>query len=322
MNKQDNKGLVTQVQNTPATRAADERPKTVADKLAILMQTPAMQKQLVAALPAGFSAPRLMRTVLTEVRKNPDLLNCTLDSLVMASITAAQLGLEPGPLGHCYLVGFNQNIAPKGQTAKWEKRAQCIIGVRGMLDLARRSGEIEEIGAEIIRKNDTFVFRKGFNAQCDLEFPLDRPRGDIVAVFAYAKTKDGGRYAELMTIEQVNHVRGKSKNAERGPWVDDWEEMARKTVLKRLCKYLPLSLEAAERIAEDQDREFADAGIEGIDLGTVEVVEMNMPQQETAKSGLDASQSREEGLSGGYDPFAPRNGQLEEVGELAGAPLA
>lgn len=268
-----NKELMSAVQNTPANRT--QRPKTVADHLAEVLNTPAMQKQLMSALPQGFSPQRLMRTVITAVRKDSELLNCTLDSLVMATITAAQLGLEPGPLGHCYLVGFNHNIAPKGSPAKWEKRAQCLIGVRGMLDLARRSGEIVEIGAEVIRRNDTFVFRKGFDSECRHEIPWDVDRGEICAVFAYARTKDGGRYAELMTIQQVEHVRKKSKNAERGPWVEDWEEMARKTVLKRLCKYLPLSLEAAERINEDSDREFAEAGIEGIDLGSVEGVELN-----------------------------------------------
>lgn len=230
---------------------------SVADQVAQYLSRSEVKQQLAMAVPKHFTGDRLARIALTTIRTTPQLLECTVPSLVAATMQAAQLGLEPGLLGHCYFVPFNKNIAPKGQPPKWIKEVQFIAGYKGLIDLARRTGSIVTVAAEAIYSNDKFVYRKGFEEVLEHEPNFDN-RGECIGFYAYATTKDGGRYASVMTMGDVEKIRQRSKAKDSGPWVTDFEEMGKKTVLRRLCKYLPMSIEIAQTIRADEEREYGD----------------------------------------------------------------
>lgn len=198
--------------------------------------------QIKAALPAHLknSVERFRRVALTEFRKNATLKECAPISFLGAIIQATQLGLEPGPLGHFYLV-------PRRVRGNWEVLG--IVGYRGMIDLARRSGQITSIHAHVVREGDEFSYRLGLNP--DLQHQPLRDDGDITHVYAVANLVGGGVQFEVMSRRAVDKVRESSPAGNSGPWVSHFAEMARKTVVRRLFKYLPVSIELA--VAADYD---------------------------------------------------------------------
>jgi recombination protein RecT len=227
------------------------KPLTYGDQVKLYLSKPEVLSEIRTALPKHITAERLARIALTTIRTTPKLLECSLSSLMAAIMQSAQLGLEPGLLGHCYFVPFRNNKTCQSEV-------QFIIGYKGLIDLARRSGDIVTIAAGAIYSNDKFLYRKGYEEILEHE-PNFQNRGELIGVYAYATTKDGGRYGDVMTLEDVNRIKSRSKAKEFGPWVTDFEEMAKKTVLRRLAKYLPLSIEINTKILEDEQKEFSDA---------------------------------------------------------------
>ncbi|MFZ4835932.1 recombination protein RecT [Rouxiella sp. Mn2063] len=231
--------------------------KTPEQTLVSFMNQPAMKNQLAAALPRHMTADRMIRIVTTEIRKNPELAGCSQQSFVGSVVQCSQLGLEPGgSLGHAYLLPFNKN-KKNPQTGKWEvvsKDVQLIIGYRGMIDLARRSGQIVSISARTVREGDDFKFSYGLDETLEHR-PGENEDSPITHVYAVAKLKDGGVQFEVMTFKQVENVRAGSKASGSGPWVTHWEEMAKKTVIRRLFKYLPVSIEMQTAVVLDEKAE-------------------------------------------------------------------
>ncbi|WAT31785.1 recombination protein RecT [Pseudomonas sp. GXZC] len=214
--------------------------------LASLLASPKMKSQFAAALPKHMTPERMARIVTTEIRKNPELVKCEQQSFLGAVIQCAQLGLEPGnTLGHAYILPYG-------------KQAQLIIGYRGMIDLARRSGQIISISARTVREGDYFEYEFGLDENL-VHRPIETTQpGAVTHVYAVARLKDGGRQFEVMSHAQIEDVRAQSKAAKSGPWVTHWEEMAKKTVIRRLFKYLPVSVEIQRAVMLDEK---AEAGI-------------------------------------------------------------
>ena len=198
------------------------------------------------------SPERLLTVCMTELRKTPKLRECTQASLLGSVIQAAQLGLEPGSaLGHCYLIPF------------WNSKAgalecQFMIGYRGMLDLARRSGAITNIEARVVFAADHFDLLYGTETRIIHKPKLSGDRGGVIGVYAVAQLQGGGSQLEYMSLEDVFAIRDASKASNSGPWKTHFEEMAKKTVVRRLFKYLPVSIEALTAVGLD---ERADAGL-------------------------------------------------------------
>src|SRR5690606_27429219 len=119
---------------------------------------------------------------------------------------------------------------------RWVKQCQLVIGYRGLAKLARQSGEIKRIEAEVVYEKDKFVYRKGSTFELDYYPCLEADRGAAVGAYALVQFKDGGIQAEFMPVSEIEKIRARSKAAwDRngnpvGPWKDDWAEMARKTV--------------------------------------------------------------------------------------------
>lgn len=212
--------------------------------------------EIQRALPRHMTADRMARIALTEFRKNPALMKCEPASLFGAVIQCAQLGLEPGgALGHAYLIPFENR--KKGIT-----EVQFIIGYRGMIDLARRSGQIISLEAHAVYEGD--VFECQFGLESTLRHVPDwqnvnRTQDDkLQFVYAVAKLKDGGTQFEVMSKAEINAIRARSRASSYGPWVTDYVAMSLKTVIRRLFKYLPVSIEMQQAIGYDEQ---ADANV-------------------------------------------------------------
>lgn len=216
------------------------------DNLAAYLEEKA--RYMNAALPKHMTPERLARVALTAISSSPRLLECTKESLALALIEAGQLGLEPnGVMGQAYLVPYYN-----GKLKRYE--AQFQVGYRGLIDLARRSGQITKIEARVVREGDEFLYEYGLQPKL-VHRPDPTSQGEMTHVYAIAWLKDAEPIFEVMTREEVERIRRRSKAADSGPWVTDYEAMARKTAVKRLAKYLPLSPEAEAAIEADNRRD-------------------------------------------------------------------
>lgn len=226
-------------QAAPASRALFEmRPK---DQIAHLLN--AKKGEIAKMLPKHLNAERLLKVAQIAATTTPALAECDVASLVGAIGQCAQMGLEPNTvLGHAYLVPFNvKRKTPQGE--RWVKSVQVVIGYKGLIDLARRSGQIVSIAAHEVCENDKFELVYGLNETLN-HTPAMGERGDLVGFYAVAKLKDGGHCFEFMSLHQVKEIaKGTQSKGAYGPWKDHFTEMGRKTVIRRLAKYLPLSIE-------------------------------------------------------------------------------
>lgn len=242
------------------------------------------KSEIARALPKHMTADRMARIALTEFRKNPALMKCDPATLFGAVIQCAQLGLEPGgALGHAFLLPFENRR--KGTT-----EVQFIIGYRGMIDLALRSGQILSLEARAVYEADKFHVSLGLNPDLTHEPAWhNADRGALTFVYAVAKLRDGGVQFEVMSRAEIEKVRAQSKAGNSGPWVTHFEEMAKKTVIRRLFKYLPVSVELQRAVALD---EAAEAGISqdnGLVIdGTYAEVETTAQDAETPAAVADS----------------------------------
>ena len=202
-------------------------------------------------LPQHVTPERLLRIAISEVRRNPQLANCSSASLLSAIFSCASLGLEPGgPLGHAYLI-------PYGQECTFQ------VGYKGMIDLARRSGQIESLSARAVYQNDAFQYSFGLHEDL-VHQPATGDRGQLTHAYAVARLKDGGIQFEVMDRQELEEVRdgsqgyqmAKKYNKKDTPWISSFDEMCRKTVIRRLFKYLPVSVEIATVVSLDEAADY------------------------------------------------------------------
>ncbi|QRY62709.1 recombinase RecT [Gordonia sp. PDNC005] len=220
--------LRQRVQNQPAQQQGEPT-------LAQLIER--MKPEIGRALPKHMNPDRMARIATTVLRQTPALARCTPESFLGALLTASQLGLEPGPLGEAYLV-------PYGTTVTF------IPGYRGLVKLAWQSGKLQSFNAHIVYENDDFDYSYGL-APTLTHKPAMTNRGPAIAAYAAAVFKDGGSVFEVMSVEDIEAIRKRSKSGNNGPWKTDWAAMARKTVTKQLAKWMPLSSEFAEAVVRD-----------------------------------------------------------------------
>lgn len=200
--------------------AAPNRPVTLID----VVRSTKFQKQMSLAMPKSMTPDRLTRIVMTECRKTPALLKCAPESFYGAVLQCAALGLEPGSaLGHCYLLPFGN-----GKDRSGRPNAQLIIGYRGMIDLARRSGQIISLQAWTVHAQDTFNYQLGLEPDIQHVPASAADRGPVTHVYAVAKLKGGGIQFEVMSRAEIEKVRSTSKAGNSGPWASHWDEMAKK----------------------------------------------------------------------------------------------
>lgn len=205
-----------------------------------------MEGEIKKALPSVITPERFTRIVLSAISVNPKLAECTPASFLGAMMTSAQLGLEVNtPLGQAYVLPYNN---------KGALEAQFQLGYKGLIDLAYRSGEVEVIQAHVVYENDEFTCEYGLNPKLTHK-PAASDRGEPVKVYAVFKTKSGGYGFEVMSMNDVKKHAAKYSKAygsNYSPWKTNFEEMAKKTVLKRVLKYAPLKSDFVRAAVQDE----------------------------------------------------------------------
>lgn len=175
-------------------------------------------------------------------------------------------------MGQCYLVPFYNK-----KTQSYD--VQFVLGYKGMIDLARRSGVITNIYAHEVREKDEFSYCYGLNPQLN-HVPALTERGDILGFYAVAHLKDGGHLFQYLSVEDVEKRKDRSKAKEYGPWQSDYEEMGKKTVLRHMWKYLPVSVEIMKKAVLDET-----------------ITDIEKPEESTSVYELDAELSQETSTS-------------------------
>ena len=286
-------------------------------RLAKILTGDAMKKQIAAALPKTITAERMTRIVLSTVQRNPKLLECEPKSFLSCVMACAALGLEPdGVLGQAYLVPF------------WSSKDNGLIctlitGYQGLMKLAEHSGEISGIiDAHPVRVGDEFSYRYGGDPMIN-HVPAERPHfiengewkwldgwkpGGITHFYAVARLCRGGIAFVVMPTWEVDQIRDESEGykyaiknkRDNNPWITDYDRMGCKTAIRRLCKYLPASVEDNRLHRAVAIDERADRGIDQ-EIGSfvdLEALPDLAPMPVDAPSPTEAEEGRRMKLGG------------------------
>jgi|BioPla2DNA2_1021312.scaffolds.fasta_scaffold13307_3 recombination protein RecT len=236
----NNNALVPTSGGGTAAPAKREPPKTIRE----LINSDVFKAQVERALPKHLTADRFIRIATTALLKTPKLADCTQASVLNCLLSLSALGLEPdGRLAH--LVPFENRKA---------RRVDCtlIIDYKGLVELVMRTGRVSNIHADKVCENDVFEYDRGEVKKHTID--LRHPRGDAYAYYCLVRFKDGTERCEVMSKDEVEAVRKLSRAANSGPWVDHFDEMAKKTCFRRCSKWLPHSAELAKAMETDDDR--------------------------------------------------------------------
>lgn len=205
--------------------------------------------RIAAVMPKHMSPDRLYQLALSAYNTTPRLSQCSAASVLSCVMRCSALGLEPSAvdgLGRAYILPYRN-----GKTGGYE--ATFILGYKGMLDLCRRSGELLDVSARAVYEGDEFEWQFGMHEDLrHVPSPAPKEGRALTHVYCVAHFRDGGHYMDVMSREEVEAVRRRSKAASSGPWASDYEAMAKKTVLRRAFPYLPVSIEAQSDAAQDE----------------------------------------------------------------------
>lgn len=211
------------------------------------LNQPAVAARLKTALPANISFEKFRSAVLTALAVNPDIANCSPDSIMTAAMKCASDGLLPDGREAAF-VKYNTK-APNGG---WVAKAQYMPMVYGLIKRMRNSGEISTVNAHVVYSNDQFVYEIVNGEQIINHRPeIIGNRGKPAGAYCIVKLKDGDVHVEFMTIDEIEKARRAGKSADKGPWVDWFDEMAKKTVIHRAAKRVPTSSEVANLLQSD-----------------------------------------------------------------------
>lgn len=235
---------------TPAKQLADLRTYLEASK-----------GRLADVVPKHLTPERLVRIACAAMSRAPKLLSCSRESILLAIMEAGQLGLEAGsPLGHAYLVPFANR-----KTQKLEATLQ--IGYKGLIHLARLGGAMSSPEARVVYERDHFQCEFGLHPVLVHKPHWGADRGQPLVAYAIIRLvgQDSEPIVDVMSVSEINAVRARSTASDNGPWVTDWSEMAKKTVLRRALKYCPMSTQLSDAVARDEAHE------EAVELPVIDV---------------------------------------------------
>jgi len=222
------------------TAKTDQKPATLRDRL----EGQEFQDQIARVLPKHLTADRFIRVAATTIMRVPKLAECDQVSFFNALLSLSQLGLEPD--------GRNAHLIPFNNRKRGVVECQLIIDYKGLVDLAMRSGTVANIHADKVCENDDFQVNLGEITAHKIDYK--QPRGKAYAYYALVRFKDGTSKCEIMPSEDIESIRKRSKAATAGPWVTDYDEMAKKTAFRRLSKWIQLSPEFRSALEFDADR--------------------------------------------------------------------
>lgn len=234
---------------------------------------PNFLKSLQEILPSTFSPERMVRLALSSMAENDRLMQCDIKSIRFGIVEAARLGLEiGGPLGQAYLT------PRKG-------RAVLVLGYRGMVDIAIRTGLVNAIMAEVVREGDKFSFEYGTQRKLR-HIPVGDPDTPVSHAYAIADMPGGTQIFHVLSRKEIDRIRSRGDAGSKSPWVTDFAEMARKTALRNLFKFLPTT--PAVREAFYRHVETEEAAAVHVDAQSDQVIDGEVIDPETGEI-LDAT---------------------------------
>jgi len=205
--------------------------------------------KLLELLPGNIDQDRFLRNVSSQVKMNPAIQRCRPDTIINSIIRATHLGLDIGVLGSAWIVPYGD-------------QANLVIGYAGLIDLANRSGTVNAIHSGVVRQNDYYK-RTEDNFSHDYDaFASTETRGPVVGCYCLVDLKNGSRQIETMNLEDIEQVRSGSRSGNNGPWVQYFEEMSKKSVIRRALKRIKLSPELQEAIQSSDDAEFLSSEVQ------------------------------------------------------------
>lgn len=214
-----------------------------------------MKAEFGNLLPSHITADKFAQVCITAIENNPDLLRADRQSFKVACLNAATDGLLPDKREGAFVI-FNTEIEVRqeGRAAVTKVKVplvQWMPMITGILKKAYQTDKVSSIAVEMVHKNDVYRRTAGDNAEIVHE-PLDfGDRGEIVGGYAIIRMRDGGIYREVMDLAQIKSVQAVSRARSGGPWFTFWDEMAKKTILRRMLKRVPLSADVDRVLARD-----------------------------------------------------------------------
>lgn len=225
--------------------------------------TPALVQKIGAVLPKHIDPERIISIARNEVIQNPELNKCSPQSFLNAVVRCASLGLESGLTQQAYLIPFG-----KGDT----KECNLIVGYKGLIELAYRSGKVKKIASRAVYENDKFEYTFGLEESL-IHIPAASDRGQLICCYAVCHFVGGGSHFEVMNLTELLQIRDRAKGSKFGPWVTDFDAMCRKTAIRRLLSSgaVPTSVECSTACQVDVNTEIGiSAPIIDIDLEPVQ----------------------------------------------------
>ena len=266
----------------------DQRLQTVQD----VLHNDSVRNALSEVLPNNLDSQRFARIAMSSLRKNPKLLQCNPSSFLSALLQAATVGLEPDTaLGHAYLIPYG-------------KEATLVVGYQGYIDLAYRSGVVTSIHANVVRDGEYFDWSEGSNPHINHK-PSVEPSAyrqgnalylsasQVTHAYAVAQLLGGGHIQVVMMRAELDAIKSRSRASHEGPWVTDPIAMFKKTAIRQLRKFIPMSPQArALHVAAALDEQ-AESGL----AQTFEVPQeiFDIPVETVTPEAKDASESFTEG---------------------------
>lgn len=229
-----------------------------------------MEPEIKKALPSVITPERFTRMALSALNNTPKLKECSQLSFLAAMMNAAQLGLEPNtPLGQAYLIPYKN---------KGKLECQFQIGYKGMIDLVYRNEQVQMIQAQIVYENDYFEYELGLESRLIHRPALDN-RGEMTLVYALFRLKNGGYGFEVMSREDIIKYAEKYSqgiNSSYSPWKSNFEDMAKKTVIKRVLKFAPLKTDFLRAMATDETIK-TEISVDMTEINGEDIIDMEEP---------------------------------------------
>lgn len=276
--------MTAPAQTTVPAKTTPAIPKTVKSYLT----SDYFKKQVALCLPKHMTAERFIRVAITATTRVPKLLDCTPDSVVACCLALSELGLEPD--------GRRAHLIPYG------KVCTLVVDYKGLVELAMNSGTVSSIFAERVCDKDEFTWDTG---EIFHKINWREDRGKMYAVYVVIKFKDGGKHTEVMTKSDVDRIRARSKAGNNGPWVSDYDEMAKKTVFRRASKWVKLSPEIHEAL----DKSETHSAVASPDA-LVEIAEL--PESTEPETSAETS-TEHDPSSGGQPETTPQQPQSRKA---------
>lgn len=261
--------------------------------------------QVALCLPKHLTADRFVRIAISALTRVPKLADCTPESVLKAMMTCSELGIEPD--------GRRAHLIPFNNSKLHRMECQLIVDYKGLVELAKRSGEIGSIHADVVCENDQFVYDRGLIETHKIDFR--KPRGAMYAAYCIIRFKDSASdpKCEVMTKSEINAIRSRSPAGSSGPWVTDYNEMSKKTVFRRASKWIQLSPELHDALEKDGDQSPATASL-------VTEVPLSLPEAAEPSTGDDGDLGPVQETQPAPRRGRPPKVKLESAPELSGAP--